>query len=318
MFNKVKVVCFGGGTGLPALLSNLKDNPLLDVTAVVNVTDNGGSSGELMDRYGVLPPGDLLKCLLALSKFKNARDFLLTRIPDPDPNKPGHSGGNMMLLSLINHYGFSQAIKILGELLQIQGTVAPVAVKQSILCAEYTDGTCHKGETEVDGGIDEGKRVSKLFLEPCVDASDEALAAIRGADVFCVGPGSFYTSLLPNFLPAGISDAMRKSFGKIIYIANLLKEGKGMQHMELGDFVETTEEYIGRRVDRVLVNRHLPSDTTLLERYAAEDKYPLIPEKADMDPRFALANLWLDGPIARHDSVMLAHAVYGLISRFSI
>jgi uncharacterized cofD-like protein len=317
MYKKIKVVCFGGGTGLPALLTNLKDNPWLEITAIVNVTDTGGSSGELKDRFGILPPGDVLKCLLALSRQEGARELLLKRIRNSEYN--GHTGGNILLLGLEKVYGnFTGAIEALSQLLSVQGKVIPVTLESSTLCAEYADGSVYRGETSVDMGIHEGKKLSRLFLDRVVSVSIQAEKAIQEADMFCVGPGSFYTSILPNFLPLGVSDVMRRAKGKIIYIANLLTEGKGMQGIRLDDIVATAEKYIGRPVDHVVANHHLPSDRELLDRYAEENKYPLIPRNAEIDSRFVLADLWLDKTIARHDSARLAHVIFDLInaSRF--
>jgi uncharacterized cofD-like protein len=314
MYRKLKVVCFGGGTGLPALLSSLKDNPWLEVTAIVNVTDTGGSSGELKDRFGILPPGDLLKCILALSKHEGARELLLKRIRNPACS--GHTGGNIMLLGMQKVYGGLQsAIDALCQLLSVQGRVLPVSLSQSLLCAEYEDHSVYRGETGVDIGVHEGKKILRLFLDPLVSTTDDVLKVISEADVFCVGPGSYYTSVLPNFLSEGVKRAMGESRGKIIYIANLLTEGKGMQGFLLDDIVGLAEYYIGRKVDWVVANHHLPSDEELIDRYAMENKYPIIPRDLQGDERFVLADLWLDKKIARHDSARLAHLIFGLINQ---
>src|SRR3989344_9061853 len=136
---KIKVVCFGGGTGMPSLLSGLKHNPWLDITAVVNMFDTGGSSGELKDKFGILPPGDILKCLLALSgNEKSTREILLKRITDT--KSPGHTGGNILLLGLEKVYGsLTTAINALGEILSASGKVYPVTLTKSTLCAEFLD-----------------------------------------------------------------------------------------------------------------------------------------------------------------------------------
>jgi len=315
MFLRQKVVCFGGGTGLPALLSGLKDNPWLDITAVVNMFDTGGSSGELKDRFGILPPGDVLKCLLALSAHEPyARELLQRRIRNS--RFAGHTGGNVLLLGLEKVYGdYLTAVDALGQLLSIKGKVIPVTLEQSILSARYEDGSVYKGETSVDMGVHEGKLLLDLFLEPRVPASAQAVSAIMEADVLCVGPGSFYTSVLPNFLPDGVVETIRGSRGKIIFVANLLTEGKGMQGMSLEDIVDMVERHIGRSVDYVVANHHLPSEETLLERYAAENKYPIISRESEADKRFVFANLWLDKNIARHDCSRLAHLVSVLINK---
>lgn len=316
MFLRMKAVCFGGGTGLPALLSGLKENPWLDITAVVNMFDTGGSSGELKDKFGILPPGDILKCLLALSTRESyARELLQKRIRNS--KYPGHTGGNVLLLGLEKVFDdYLTAVDALGQLLSVKGKVIPVTLNQSVLCARYSDGSIYKGETSVDIGIHEGKVLQDLFLDPSVPATNEAVNAIREADALCIGPGSFFTSVLPNFLPDGIVENIRGAKGKIIFIANLLTEGKGMQGMTLEDIVDTTERHIGRSVDYVVASHHIPYDQNLIERYATECKYPIICRGKEKDKRFIFADLWLDKEIARHDSARLSNLVSTLISSF--
>ncbi len=302
-----KIVCFGGGTGLPALLSGLKHNPWLEITAIVNVFDNGGSSGVLRDRYGILPPGDVLKCLLALSENEiAAREILLKRIEHA--TMPGHTGGNMLLLALQAVYGsHEEAIHALGQILSIRGAVVPVSHQSSTLCAEFVDASQVQGETVVDGAIRNGKEIQNLFLEPRVSAAPAALAAIGRTDSFVIGPGSFYTSILPNFLPEGIAQAIRESSAPIIFICNLLTEGLGMRGQTVQVIIAQLEQYLGRRLATVIVNTALP-DQNIITAYANEHKYPLIysDEFGRRDPRIVTAALWTDPTIARHDSTRLA------------
>jgi uncharacterized cofD-like protein len=224
----------------------------------------------------------------------------------------------VLLLGLEKVYGnYLVAVDALGQLLSVKGKVIPVTLKQSVLSARYKDGSVYNGETGVDFGINEGKIPVNIFLEPRVPATSQAIEAISEADALCVGPGSFYTSVLPNFLPDGIVEAIRGAKGKIIFIANLLTEGKGMQGMQLEDIVDTAERHIGRSVDYVVANHHLPSEKNLLERYEMENKYPIIPRKSEKDKRFVFADLWIDKKIARHDSPRLAHLVSSIISQFN-
>lgn len=315
---KQNIVCFGGGTGLPSLLAGLKHNPLLDITAVVSMFDTGGSSGDLKDRFGILPPGDVLKCLLALSEDEAvARKILLTRIDYGE--FPGHTGGNLLLLALEKVYGnYRVAIDALGKMLGTRGRVVPVTTKHSTLCARYTDKSIRKGETNVDIGIYEGRSVRDLFLEPDVEASKDALEALHAADAFCVGPGSFYTSVLPNFLPLRIKETIAHSRAPIIYIANLVTEGFGMVGTTVLKNIATLERYLGRPVDAAIVNKSLPSSETI-DRYAEEKKEPILAPHA---PRVGAtvvveADLWLDPSIARHDSSRLASVVSMVINKLN-
>ena len=169
---ELNVGCVGGGTGLPSLLGGLKANPWLRVNAVVTMFDSGGSSGQLRDQLGVLPPGDVLKCALALSRNeREARNVLLARLPalDPRDRLGGHTGGNL-LLSMMERYSgdFLSAVDSLRALLGCKGRVWPVTVELASVCAEYADGTRTRGEVEVDAGQSRGHEVRRLWLEPQV------------------------------------------------------------------------------------------------------------------------------------------------------
>src|SRR6202163_4225439 len=164
---RINVGCFGGGTGLPSLLGGLKSNPWLDVNAVVTMFDSGGSSGQLRDELGVLPPGDILKCALALSRnAREARRVLLARLAALGPTRlGGHTGGNL-LLSMMQRYSgdFLDAIDCLRELLGCRGRVWPVSVQHASVCAEYVDGAQTRGEVEVDAGQTSGQPVRRIWL----------------------------------------------------------------------------------------------------------------------------------------------------------
>jgi len=309
-FKEKNIVCFGGGTGLPTLLSGLKHNPFFKITAIVNMFDSGGSSGELKDRFGILPPGDVLKCLLALSENEiYARQILLKRINNF--KFPGHTGGNALLLGLEKVFGdYLTAIDALGQLLAVRGQVVPVTQEPATLCAQYDDGTIYKSETSIDIGVREGKRIERIFLEPEISASPAALEAIKNADFICIGPGSFYTSVLSNFLPVGIQKALQESRARTIFIANFLTEGKGMQNMYLEDIVAIAEKYIGRKLDYIITNDNWPEE--LLAKYCSESKYPIISQK-NVDKRAMEAELWQDKIVARHDSARLAGLIAGLV-----
>lgn len=305
----LRVVCFGGGTGLPSLLSGLKHDPFLDLTAIVGMFDSGGSSGALRDRFGILPPGDILRCLLALSKDEvAARAILSKRIQHP--SMPGHNGGNVLLLALETVYGsYPEAVGALGEILSIQGRVLPVTLERATLAARMRSGSIVQGEAEVDAAMRKGEEIQDIFTEPSVEAYTEALLAIKDAQAICVGPGSLYTSVLPNFLPNSIQAALRGSRAPLIFIANLLTEGRGMRSLTIPNMVEFVERAAGRGVSAVIMNTRKPNDD-MCARYAAEEKYPLLetPEIAS-DSRYMGVDLWTDEAIARHDSLRLARAV---------
>ena len=275
----LNIGCFGGGTGLPSLLGGLKTNPWLTVNAVVTMFDSGGSSGVLRDELGVLPPGDVLKCALALARNeREARRVLLARLPTLEHARlGGHTGGNL-LLSMMQQYSgdFLAAVDGLRALLGCAGGVWPVSVEQASVCAEYHDGVTTRGEVEVDAGQSAGHNPVRLWLEPEVRILPAAARAIAGFEAAIIGPGSFFTSLMPIFLVKGAAEAVRSVRGPIVLVTNLLIEGRGMAGFTAGTAVQMLTETLGRPIDVVIVNTARPSAATL-ERYAQEHKTPLQP-----------------------------------------
>src|SRR6185436_16330228 len=310
------VGCFGGGTGLPSLLGGLKKNPWLDVNAVVTMFDSGGSSGVLRDQLGVLPPGDVLKCALALARNeREARRVLLARLPTLEHARlGGHTGGNL-LLSMMQQYSgdFLAAVDGLRGLLGCAGRVWPVSVEQSSLCAEYGDGRRTRGEVEVDAGHAAGHGVTRLWLEPEVQILPAAAEAIAGFEAAVIGPGSFYTSLMPIFLVKGAAEALRQMRGPVVLVTNLLTEGHGMRDFTAGTAVCMLEQAIGRPIDVVIVNAGRPSPATLA-RYAEEHKAPLRAGEVPPGCEVVSGDFWC-GEIARHDRRRLAQAVWAVLSR---
>jgi len=313
---KLNVGCFGGGTGLPSLLGGLKNNPWLHVNAVVTMFDSGGSSGQLRDELGVLPPGDILKCALALSRnAREARRVLLARLPTLDHARlGGHTGGNL-LLSMMQRYSgdFLDAVDGLSALLGCRGRVWPVSVQSASVCAEYGDGSATRGEVEVDAGQSSGRFVNRIWLEPPVSIHPAVAHAIGAFDAAIIGPGSFYTSLMPIFLVRGVADALAKVKGPIILIANLLTEGRGMLGFTAADAVTRIEQAIKRRIDVVILNTKWPSPQ-VLARYAVEHKEPLPAGQLPVHAEVIGGEFWL-GDIARHDRPRLAYAVWSVLSR---
>jgi uncharacterized cofD-like protein len=313
---QLQLGCFGGGTGLPSLLGGLKANPWLQVHAVVTMFDSGGSSGQLRDALGVLPPGDVLKCALALARNeREARRVLLSRLPLPEHERlRGHTGGNL-LLSMMEQYSgdFLAAVDGLRAVLGCAGRVWPVSTQQASICAEYGDGSRTRGEVEVDAGQSQGHAITRLWLEPTVTIHDATAAAIRTFDAAVIGPGSFYTSLMPIFLVQGAAEAIRQVPGPIILVTNLLTEGRGMWAFTAADAVARMSEVIGRPVDVALVNTARPG-TAVLERYSAEHKHPLALGDVPDDCEVVSGEFWCRD-IARHDRRRLAQAVWAVLAK---
>jgi uncharacterized cofD-like protein len=289
----------------------------LKVHAVVTMFDSGGSSGQLRDELGVLPPGDVLKCALALSPNENeARRVLLARLPmlRHHAKLSGHTGGNL-LLSMMEQYSgdFLVAVDALRTLLGCEGRVWPVSVDSSSICAEYANGDITQGEVEVDAGQLGGNRITRVWLDPPATIHPAVADAISFFDAVVIGPGSFYTSLMPPLLVRGVAEAIAKVNGPVILIANLLTEGRGMMDFTAGDAVQQVSQTIGRKVDVVMVNTGRPTDA-VLARYAAEHKAMLpighVPDGCEIIE----ADFWLR-EIARHDRWRLAYAVWSVLAR---
>ena len=313
---KINVGCFGGGTGLPSLLGGLKSNPWLTVNAVVTMFDSGGSSGQLRDELGVLPPGDVLKCALALARNeREARRVLLSRLPMLEHARlRGHTGGNL-LLSMMEQYSgdFLAAVDGLRALLGCAGRVWPVSIEKASLCAEYGDGTKSCGEVEVDAGQSAGSAIARLWLEPDVRLHEAVAREIPQFDAVVIGPGSFYTSLLPIFLVRGAPEAIRQVKGPVILVTNLLTEGRGMWHFTAAEAVRQMSAAIGRPIDVTLFNTARPSDE-ILARYLAEHKTPLELGDVPSSSEIVRGDFWC-GKIARHDRRRLAQAVWAVLAR---
>jgi uncharacterized cofD-like protein len=312
----LNIGCFGGGTGLPSLLGGLKNNPWLRPHAVVTMFDSGGSSGQLRDELGVLPPGDVLRCALALARNEGeARRVLQARMPALEHTRlGGHTGGNL-LLSMMERYSgdFLAAVSGLSTLLGCRGRVWPVSTERATLCAEYEDGEVTRGEVEVDEGFARGHTVSRLWLEPRARIHPSVEEAISTFDAVVIGPGSFFTSLMPSLLVDGVARALTTVRGPVIVVANLLTEGRGMHGFTAADAVEWISRAINRDVDVVIANDGVPSDE-VLARYDAEHKQPLEVGHLPQGCELVRGEFW-HTEIARHDRRRLSYAVWAVLSR---
>ncbi len=315
---ELNVGCVGGGTGLPSLLGGLKSNPWLHVNAVVTMFDSGGSSGQLRDELGVLPPGDVLKCALALARNEGeARRVLLSRLPtlEHDARLAGHTGGNL-LLSMMEQYSgdFLVGVDGLRGLLGCKGRVWPVSVEPASLCAEYrrriADPRRGRGGSRADARPADPSAVARTRGR---HSSRRSPSAIRDFDAVIIGPGSFFTSLMPPLLVRGVKEALAEMRGPVILIANLLTEGSGMAGFTAADAARWVSRAIERPIDVVIANTGRPSKEVLM-RYAAEHKEPL--ELGALPPAIELVTgpFWSTA-IARHDRRRLSFAVWSVLSR---
>jgi uncharacterized cofD-like protein len=313
---QIDIGCFGGGTGLPALLGGLKRNPWLNLHAVVTMFDSGGSSGQLRDELGVLPPGDVLRCALALARNEGeARRVLLGRLPTLEHDRlGGHTGGNL-LLSMMEQYSgdFLAAVDGLRSLLGCRGRVWPVSVERATLCAEFGDGSVTRGEVQVDAGHERGHRVTRVWLEPQARIHPAVRRAIGAFDAVVIGPGSFFTSLMPTLLVQGVADRLRAVEGPIILVTNLLTEGQGMHGFTAADAVSWIGRTINRPVDVVIANSGHPS-AEVLARYRAEQKEPLELGAVPKGCEVVTGQFW-QSDIARHHRARLSYALWAVLAR---
>jgi len=226
----------------------------------------------------------------------------------------GHTGGNL-LLSMMERYSgdFLAAVDGLRALLGCEGHVWPVTTEPASICAEYGDGSSTRGEVEVDAGQTAGNAITRLWLEPDVQLHGAARAAIGALDTVVIGPGSFYTSLMPILLVRGAPEAVRAVPGPIVLVTNLLTEGRGMWGFSAGDAVRRIGEVLGRPVDVAIIDNSTPSQATLA-RYLEEHKRPL--ERGDIPSSCEVVEgeFW-SAEIARHDRRRLAQAVWAVLAK---
>lgn len=262
-------VVIGGGTGSFTLLSGLK-NYVQDITALVNMADDGGSTGQLRDELGVLPPGDIRQCLVALSDSPKVRDLFNYRFEEGTLS--GHAFGNLFLTALEKMTGnFAEAVELASEVLNVTGRVEPVTLTNITLCADGADGQPVKGEYTI--AHSELTARPNIWLEPEAVANPRALEVILNADVVVIAPGNLYGSLAPALAVPGIGEALRATTASCVYVANLVTKPGPTAGYKVHDFADEVERLAGGQfLDYVICNTSQPS-AQLLEKYALEGEY---------------------------------------------
>ncbi|MEL7564817.1 MAG: YvcK family protein [Dehalobacterium sp.] len=268
-----RIVAIGGGTGLSTLLRGLKE-VTGNITAIVTVTDDGGSSGRLRGDLGMLPPGDIRNCLVALADKESAIEGLFNYRFSQGKELAGHSLGNLLLAGLTEMTGnFANAVQEVSRILAVRGRVLPVTLDNVVLMGEMNDGRIVKGETNM---VKDSGRIQRVFLEPphCT-ALKEAVEAIMCADAVIIGPGSLYTSLIPNLLVPGISEAIRNSKAKTYYICNIMTQPGETDDYQASHHLKAIIDHIGPGViDKVIVNNEVIS-SKLKVKYQAQGAKPV-------------------------------------------
>lgn len=317
----MKITTIGGGSGQFNLLSALRDIKGVKIRSVVSMVDSGGSTGRLRDELGILPPGDVLKCLLALSPDREAaRNLLQARFKKNEKLK-GHNAGNMLLTMLSQYTGnFYEGIEALSEILNVKGEVMPITIDKATLVAELTDGTFLFGESAID--IPRGnqrEKIKRVFLVPHhkdrVRIYPSAVKAIKDAAYVIIGPGDLYTSIFPNFLVPGAKEALMKSKAKIIFVVNIMTKFGETHNYKGEDFVLNAEKIIGRKIDMVLVNDEKPDAKILKEYKKQKADFVSIKRRNSWGGRKINARDLIDiaGGIIRHDPSKLRRAIEEII-----
>lgn len=311
-----RIVVVGGGTGLATLLRGLKEYTN-NVTAVVTMADDGGSSGRLRDELGIPPPGDIRNTLVALADTEPLMERLFQYRFSWGNGLKGHSFGNLFIAAMTDITGdFEMAVRESSKVLAIRGRVLPSTLESVSLIAEFEDGSIVKGESAIAA---QGKPIKKIRLSPeKAAAHKQAVEAIEKADAIILGPGSLYTSIIPNLLVDGLADAIRRAKGTKIYVCNVMTQPGETDGLRASDHVRRLIEHTGQGVlDFCLINRAEPAPD-IVRKYAREGSYPVEcdPEAIrDLGVEPVLEDLIDQIDLARHDPTKLASVVMEILSR---
>ena len=282
--------------------------PIADLAAVVTVTDDGGSSGRLRREYSVLPPGDIRNCMVALSKDEALLGRLFQYRFPTGRGLGGHSFGNLFLTALTNVTGdFPEAVRLSGQVLAIRGRIFPSTVANVTLKAELEGGRLVAGETKISRSR---RRIRRVRLVPRrVKPLPEVIEAIQAADLILVGPGSLYTSIIPNILVEGVAAAVARSHATRVYIANLMTQPGETQGYSVADHVRAVYAHTREGLfDCVVVNR-TPVSPSVLRRYRAEGAEPVDPSIEELQKlglSCIVSDLLHQDGVVRHDQTRLA------------
>ncbi|MES2199328.1 MAG: gluconeogenesis factor YvcK family protein [Chlamydiota bacterium] len=317
-----KVVVIGGGTGNFSVLRGLKNYPV-DLSAIVSMADDGGSTGILRDELGVLPPGDVRQCLVALSNSSSMMRSLMNYRFEQG-GLGGHSFGNLLLSALEKVTGsFEKSVEEVGKILAIKGKVIPVTIHQVRLRMILNNHKVLEGEKEVYLSQEIGQGYKSIFLEPYAKANPRAIDEIINADLVVLGPGGLYTSLIPNLLVEGVCEALRKTQAKKVFIVNLMNRKGQTTGFTVSSYLKELAQFIGSDIfDYVIVNNQNPSQH-LIERYAEEGE--LIFNDLQDDERVVIAPLLgefkegmrgdlIKRSLIRHDSKKLAQELMKIVN----
>lgn len=314
-----RIVVMGGGTGLSVMLRGLKEKPL-DITAIVTVADDGGSSGILRQELQMPPPGDIRNVLTALADVEpSLSEMLKYRFPN-GTGLAGHSLGNLILAAMTDITGdFVAGIRELSRVLAVRGRVLPAANQAIVLNAEMTDGTIVEGESAIPLA---GQRIKRVFFEPAqVEALPEAVQALQEADAILVGPGSLYTSIIPTLLVPKLAQAVKESDAVKIFVCNVMTQPGETDNYKVSDHLEAIQQHVGEHLfDYVIVNDgEIPPQVQ--DRYAEQGARAVhldLDEVTKRGYKVIADSLVLFRTYLRHDADKLSHHIYQLVENWML
>lgn len=329
---KKSIVVIGGGTGTHTVLSGLKKYAdSVDLTAIVAMTDSGGSTGRLRDEFGYLPVGDVRMALAALAREGDEHDALVRKLFlhrfETNGDISGHNFGNLFLMALTDLLGSEEkAIHAASRVLRVCGTVLPVTHERVDLVAEYADGRVVVGEHEIDepSGGQETVKIIALRVTPLAQVNPKVVAALTSADLIVFGPGDLYTSVLANCVVDGFREALCDAKGTMVYVSNLMTKAGQTNGMGVRAHVEELARYTGRMPEYVIANE-TPLPIDLLSRYEAENEFPVVVDCDGMTCTLKVADLLgsenvvrsggdvLRRSLIRHDADKLANIILSLL-----
>ena len=331
---KKRIVCIGGGTGTFVVLRGLKQYPY-GLSAVVSMSDSGGSNKRLRDEFGLLPTSDLRQCLVALADETGGvgllRKLFMYRF-EKGNGIAGMTFGNLFMAALTDILGSQKdAIRQTGKVLRIKGAVIPVTFTDTNLVATYEDGSIVTDEHNIDEPEHDGKlQISNLALQPAATANPDAAQTILDADLVIIGPGDLYTSVLPNLLVQGVPEALKNTKGKVVYVMNLMTKFGQTYNFSASDHIRVLESYIGPIIDYVVINNS-PLPQEALDAYAKSHEQQVINDlsqnasyqviAAPLASRALYEKSQTDvlvRSLIRHDSDALAQSLVSLIERSSV
>lgn len=312
------IVALGGGTGLSTLLRGLKHHSS-NITAIVTVTDDGGSSGQLIKDKGMIPPGDIRNCLVALAEAeKSMTDLFQHRFKKDSGSLSGHSMGNLLIAALVDqaHGDFEKAVEMASSVLAIRGTVIPSTLEHVRLRALLDDGMEICGETAI---VEAGKRIRRIFLDPAsVQPHPSALEAIEDADLIVIGPGSVFTSVIPNLLVPGVAEALKAASAPKVYLCNVMTQPGESDSFSASEHVQAVLNNVEMRIfDYVLVNTAHPSESAV-ETYREAGQHWVEPDIDRIRPmgfRVIAGNFMSETDVVRHDAMRVAERLLKLVAR---